>query len=315
MLVDALVDAVRSQIDEENNENITPRKLLDALNRGQRKLVRLAARHYPTMFMKETTVPAAGRDITLPAEAFGWSINEVDVIQAGQAYKVMACQLRQLTTMDSTSSTASIPIYYAQIGNAIKLFPVASDCSLRIRFQRRPPDLVVQQGRITTVDDTNTQVYLDAVGSDLTTSIAQLNAFVNWIDGTTGLVKATLQVASINTAQKLVAFKTTGLDRTTVYGQTVSTALPADAAQDDYLCLAQGTCVPTLVQDYADYLIQFAVVELKRKTAEPTQEEYAALKELEDDIKSMWGGREGTLRVARANPYWGQKIPLIQRYR
>jgi hypothetical protein len=70
-----------------------------------------------------------------------------------------------------------------------------------------------------------------------------------------------------------------------------------------------------LVQDYADYLVQFAVVELKRKQGEDVSAELVALNALEEDIKAMWAGRQASSRVRKASPYWGGKLPLIARYR
>jgi hypothetical protein len=315
VLVDDLVDATRVQLDEAVTADLSDEKILGALNRAQQKLVRLATRHYSAMFKREATVQADSdsRHFTIPEQAFGLIVNQVECVVGGVTYKVAAAELQQLTEHEN-ESTVTIPSWYAQMGNKLKVFPKTSS-PLRIRYQVRPPDLVKSQGRVTSMDTGTVSVTLDVVGSGLTTSIASLGAFVNWVDGTTGLVKATLQVASLDSDTGEVVFKTTGLDRTTVFGLTVATALPTDAALDDYLAPARGTCVPTLVSDYADYLVQFAVVELKRKNGEGVSEELVALKDLEDDIKLMWAGREPSRRVQRSNPYWGSRVPLIQRYR
>ncbi len=317
--VQDLTDQVRVQIDEDNTSDITDVSVLQALNRAQTKLVRLATRKFAPMFRREVLLspdPLNLREVILPDLAFGLAVNEVDCIKSGQAYRVEPAALSQLTEYDSNASASDIPLYYAQQGNRIKLYPRAkSGVQLRVRYQVRPPDLVKPQGRIVDFDSTLLTVELDALGSDLTTSIAALKAFVNWVDGITGLVRATLQVSAIDTVNKLVTFKAASPDRTTVFGLAVTTALPADGAQDDYLAIANGTCVPTLVQDYADYMIQFAVVELKRKGGEDTTADYAALKELEDDIRAMWSGREAYRRIRKAAPYWGGKLPLIARYR
>jgi hypothetical protein len=170
---------------------------------------------------------------------------------------------------DNSSVTSSLPAYWTQQGSVLRIYPYpAASVQLRVRFQARPPDLVVSQGRITSYDSNAVTVDLDAIGTSLTTSIAALGAFVNWVDSTTGEVKATLQVASLSDVAGeagTITFKTAGLGRTAVFGQTVAITLPTDASLDDYLCLASGTCVPLRVADYADYLIQYAVVDLKRK--------------------------------------------------
>jgi hypothetical protein len=320
LLVDTLVDTVRVQLDESNTSDISDTKILQALNRAQMKLVRLATRRFPAMFRAETTlsVNSGTNEVTIPESAFGLIVTAVDVIASSQAYKVEAARLEDLTVWDNDSVTSSYPAYWAQQGSVLKLFPrPTSSVSLRVRYQARPPDLVKSQGRVTAFDANSVTADLDAIGTSLTTSIAALGAFVNWVDSTTGLVKATLQVSALSDAAGdagTVTFKTAGLGRTTVFGQTVATALPSDASQDDYLCLASGTCIPMLVSDYADYLVQFAVVELKRKQGEDVTAEFAALKDLEADVTAMWAGRPGGKRVRRVSAIWGSTGPALSRY-
>jgi hypothetical protein len=132
-----------------------------------------------------------------------------------------------------------------------------------------------------------------------------LKAFVNIVDGTTGLVKATVQINSLTTSTKTLAIKTSGLARSVVFGRTVSSALPTTISLDDYVCLAYGTCIPTLVRDYDDYLLASATLEIKRRMGEDTQAEYGHFRELEADIEKMWSGRPQSARVARRNGHWG----------
>jgi hypothetical protein len=316
VLVDDLVEQVRVQVDEANESDLSNSKILQALQRAQTKLVRLATRRYAPMFRgEETLTPEDGtNELTIPESAFGLVVTEVDVIRSGQAYRVDPAPLSQLTALDNSSTTTELPLYYAQQGNKLRLLPrQAGSVEARVRYQRRPPDLVLQQGRIAAFDTQNVSVELDAIGTQLTTSIAALRCFVNWVDGTTGLVKATLQVAALDADTNTVTFKTSGLGRVTVFGQTVATELPADGTEDDYLCLASGTCIPMLVADYSDYLVQFAVVELKRKQGEDVTGEVAALKDLESDVLAMWAGRGAGKRVRRTNNWWGGRAPMSAR--
>ena len=80
---------------------------------------------------------------------------------------------------------------------------------------------------------------------------------------------------------------------------------PADVTEDDYVCIVKGTCVPQLPDAYTDYLIQHSVVALKRRTREPTAEEYAALKDIESELKKMIMGREHYMRIRKANSNLG----------
>lgn len=313
---DELVAQVRDAVDEENTTDLTPTTILRALNLGKNKLLRLAGQHYPQMFKREATLSGTGsRAVDLPEDAFGWRVNEVLAVSGGTSYRVQAAQLQQLTDYDNPQTQVTLPLYYAQVGKQLWFYPTAgAGAVLKVRYQQRVPDLVVAQGRIINNDTAGSRLYLDALGSGLTTSIAALGAFINIIDSTTGEVKVTLQVNGLDTTNNALTYKTTGLDRTSVFGQDVSTEVPTTVELDDYVCLASGTCVPTLLQDYYDYVVQHAVVTLKRKMGEQAPEEYAALKELEEDVKSMWAGREGSKRVARKSPYWGRRLPLIKQY-
>lgn len=314
--VDSMVDDVRLQIDESNISDITNPKILMALNRARLKLVRLAGRKYGSMFRSTQELTLNGQDLDIPDLAFGFVVNEVAVIKDSVIYPVTAAQSRQVTGYDGTAQNTNIPLYYAQEGRTLKFYPrTNTDVTIRIRFQARTPPYVVTQSRVTGFDSGTGTLTLDAIGADLTTDISSLNAFINLVDPMTGVVRATFQVASLDTDDESLVIKTTGLNRQTVFGQTVTTVLPDDTALDDLVCLAAGTCVPTFVADYSDYMIQFAVVELKRKAGETVTEELAALNALEDDIRAMWAGRDATLRVERVGGYWSSQLPLIARYR
>lgn len=317
MLVNDIIEELRGQVDESNVEDLTPDFLLKVLNRGQTKLVRLVSRRANSIFKAESPdLTPTGREITLPSGVFGLMINQVIAIRGDRTYRVDPADLRQLTDWESESpgSGSGVPIYYAQVGNKVRLFPAPSGVTLRIRYQFRPPPLVLAQGRITGFDDVAVSIDLDELGEDLTTSIAQLKAFVNIIDPVTGLIKATLQVNGIDTDNNTLTFKTAAPDRTTVFGLDVDTALPTSIALDDYVCLASGTCVPTLLGDYYDFVLQHAVVAIRRKTGEPTSEDMAELAQLEKDVLAVRAGRESGRRVTKSNPFWGQSVPLNRRY-
>lgn len=316
MLVDQLIQECRDGTDEDETSDLSDAKILRALNRAQQKLVRLAARKYPPLFKREYTESGVStRAVGIPETAYAFIVNDVSVRQSGSQswFPCNRAQSSQVLDMDDTS-TSALPGYWDQEGAQIKLYPLPSNTDVRIRYQLRPQDLVVKQARITAISGQT--LFLDAIGSELTTSIANLKAFVNIIDGTTGAVKGTVQVNSVpSSIATALTIKTSSLDRTTVFGQTVSTSLPTDIEVDDYLCIANGTCIPTLTADYADYLVLSAIVELRRAAGEDIAAERGQLDSLEDDLKAMWAGRAAGLRVARKSPYWGTRIPLSRAFR
>jgi len=319
IVTEELIQQVRDQIDEDNTADLTDERILRVLNRARMKLTRLAGRKFVPAFQREFETGADIenlREISIPDLTFALTVNEVNVLQGGVAYSVEAVAQRDVTKFESENSGSAIPLYYTQQGNKIKLYPKpASNVRLRIRYQFRPPPLVKTQSRITSIDQNNNLIYVDSVGSELTTEVDSLNAFVNLIDRFTGEVRSTLQVVDIDSTNNTLQFKTTGLDRSTVFGLTVDTAIPDDVALDDYVTLASGTNVPTLLQDYYDYLVVFSVLEIKRSLGLPTQEEFAASKEIESDVLALWAGKQSTRRIQKDNPYWGQRTPMIYKYR
>lgn len=316
MLVDQLIQECRDGIDEDDTADVSDAKILRALNRAQLKLARLAVRKYPPLFRREHTATGVStREVEIPETSYAFVVNEVSVRAAGSSQWSPCDRASEssLTGYDNDSASA-LPKYWDQAGTAVRLYPRPSGSEVRIRYQLRPPDLVAKQGRITSISGQT--VYLDAIGSDLTTSIAQLKAFVNFVDASTGAIKSTMQVSVVPaTIAAPLQFKSSSLDRTTVFGQTVSTTLDTDVAVDDYVCIANGTCVPTLLSDYSDYLVLAAVIELRRAAGEDASAEVGQLKEIEDDVKAMWAGRAAGLRVARKNPYWGVRTSMQQRFR
>lgn len=308
MLVDQLIQEVRLLTDEENEEDISDDDILKFLNKAQQKLVRLASRHYEPLFMREATISSfSGNEATIPEQSFGVSVDAVDVIQTNRKYRVYPTPIRHAVDLETTGTT-TIPTHFALRGNKILLYPTPSTgTQIRVRYQIRPPDLVKQQGRITNIGSISSGIiYVDDIGSGLTTSISNLQAFINIIDGTTGLVKGTVQVAALDESSNKITIKTASLDRSTVFGQTVSTSFPSDIELDDYVCIANGTVIPTLIRDYTDYLIQNASVSCLNKLGISSQEAYATLKELENDVMNMWTGRPSTRRVTHKNRHWSR---------
>lgn len=321
-VADNLITQVRDATDESNTEDVTDAEILRALNRAQKKFVRIATRRYKDFFKREqsfTVSDFSGRELTIPEAAFGLIINEFHAIIGGVAYEILPATTRQ-TALIETTAQADIGHYYAIRGDKLLVYPQPSggtNATYRLRYQIRPPDLVTQQGRVTNIDDiASGEFYVDAVGSDLSTSVSDLSAFINVIDGTTGLIKTTLQVSALDSTTKKVTFKTSGLDRSAVFGRTVGSSLSStEIALDDYICLAHGTCIPELVRDYDDYMIAYAALEVKRRMGEDVSSEYAQVRDLEQDIEKMWSGRPGRQRVARRNRYWRNPASLTGFYR
>jgi len=145
-------------------------------------------------------------------------------------------------------------------------------------------------------------IYVDSVGADLSTESDQLESYVNLIDGGTGLVKATMQIQNIQGNK--ITFKATPI-RTTVLDLTVAGAIPSTIEGDDYICSISGSCVPFMKKPFSNFLVQYAVAELKRKFGETDANlEEQVLKKFESQIESQWSGRSNALRVNNRSNNW-----------
>lgn len=313
--VDEILTEVRNQLDEQNTEDISNADILAAVNRGQRKATNIITRKYDALFLASdasTTTVGGTQEYDIPTKAFGRKIEKVEVLEGDIAWEV-----RRISMHDSTKYVSSAqvtrPYYYALKKNKIKLFPKPQgNLTIQIWYSEKPEDLVESQGRIVSYSDNASAadtITVDALGSDITHDTSDgFNAWVNIIDYNTGEVKATLQVANINPTTKVITFKYTGLARTTVLGKTIATTLPTDISEDDYVCVIRGTCIPEVPGAYTDYIIQYAVVELRRRHGEDTAAEFAQLKELEEEIQKMWVGRESSHRVRKSSAQWGRGL-------
>lgn len=317
MNVNELVDQVRSQLDEFNEASITDQHVLDALNRAQKAATRITARRLDTIFLAETEITTVGgqREYDMPDDVFGRRIEKVELLQGSIAWRIKHISYKQRDPYIVSSQT-NRPYYYDVIGAKIRLYPTPSDGQrLIIHYSRTPDTAVVSQGQINRIDTTNNYIIVDDIGSDITTESDQRNSYVNFIDYITGDVKGSMQVAFTDTGIGQIKFKSSGLTRDSVLGKSISTSIPTNVTEDDYVCIVKGTCVPQLPDAYTDYLIQHAVVAIKRRTREPTEEEYAALKDIEGELKKLMQGREQQQRIRKANSHWGRPLGgTLRRY-
>lgn len=312
-----LISDVRSLLDEENNaavDNATD--ILPALNRAQDVASNILARHYESPLMTYTTVTtnANQKEYPIPEDSFEERLEKIEASVNGLYYPITRIDYRDVSLYETQGST-SIPYYYAIIGDKYRILPTSNGTyGLRVWYNQDPLPIVTPQGRITKVDTVNQFVTLDAVGTDLTTENDNLNSFVNIIDGQTGRYKGTFQIKTL--LNNRLTIKTIP-SRTTVYNQTVSTSLsgltePRDSNiavtidVDDLVCVAAGTCIPFFKKPFSNYLIQYAVADIRRKLGGPADLEERIKKDLETLVERSWVGQEAYIKVASKNTTWSR---------
>jgi len=326
--VDNLISEIRSMIDEENRESVSDSEdILPALNRAQNYAANILARHYESpMLVKQDINTVAGQlEYIIPEEAFEQRLEKVEVQVNGFYYPMQRLSYRDISLYEyGNNSTTSVPYYYTVVGNRYRIIPSSTGTyPLRIWYLKDPLRLVKSQGRINTVNTTSNYVTVDSAGSDLTTEADQLDSYVNIIDAQTGERKATYQVKNINGNR--INFKTIPA-RSSVLNIPIDTSMETANLQanqtadtpdvsinpDDFVCLIHGTAVPFFKQPFSNFLIQYAIAEIRRKLGGPADLEQRVLEKLEEQVERSWVSREADLRVTKKNNNWS--LPIRRYY-
>ena len=308
--VDELALAVRSRLDEMNRDSVdTVRDILPALNRGLEYAVDIYSRHYPDPFLRYTVLDLNGsqQDYDIPGDVYEDRIVRIEIKTSRNTYRETTRIMYRDAVNYETDGTTAMPYYYTVVGRKIHFIPGPSGTyDARLWYVKEPEPLVLQQGRVTLVNVASNYLVVDSIGTDLSTESDQLTNYVNIINGETGEVRGTLQVASLDGNR--VTFRSS-VSRATVVGLPVSTSLTDLGAQpDDYICVAEGTCIPYLGAPTSNFLIQFAVAEISRQLGIQSQEEEAILAKFEAQVQKTWAGRETQIRVAKRSQAFGVPI-------
>lgn len=305
------VEQIRGFLDEDNTESIKDKDILQAVNRAVRKAANIAARKYDPLFWKSVTLETIGgqSQYAIPKEAYGRRIEMVEVRQQGVSRKITRIDNQDRTRYISRATQTSLPVYYSLQKDKLEFYPVPTgQLIMDIHYNQKPEDLVPIQGRVTNLDRDNNTILVDAVGDDVNTEIGNYGAFINFVDFTTGAIKGTMQVALMDKDNGLITFKSSGLDRDRVLLKTVQTELPDNLEEDDLICLVNGTCVSEIPEAYANFIIQHAVVSLKRRLGEDVGYELADLRESQEEIDKMFVGRESSKRVSKKGSHFSGPI-------
>jgi hypothetical protein len=318
--VDNLVDEVRQQLDELNQDSVsTSGDILPSLNRASDYAFDILARKYPEPILKYSFMDFTSgvTEYDIPESVFEDRILKLEtVLPVGTSNLANYVEIQRISYSDvgnyDTGTISSFPRYYCIIGRKLMIVPQPSgEYQARVWQIRNPEKLVLPQGRVTLLNSPNNYVILDAAGSDLTTQSDSLKSYVNVVDGQTGEIKGTLQISSINSNK--VTFRTVPT-RSTVLNREVGGSL-ADIAieQDDYLCGVEGICVPYFGTPTSNFLIQYAVAEITRKLGGQASTEEQILDKFEKQVEKTWVGRQTSLRVKKRSGSWNSPIrPYIR---
>lgn len=306
--VDNLISEVRYLLDEINTDTVdNTNDILPALNRGQEYAFDIYARYYPDPVLAHVaqTLVAGTSEYEMPQAAFEDRLLKVEITIPGNGSFATQIQCKRISYMDiseyEATTTVSIPTYYCIVGRNIRYVPTPNGVfNARIWYVTEPERLVPQQGRITTIG--SGYVNVDVAGSNLSTTTNSLNSYINFVNFSTGKIKCTMQISGISGTQ--ISLRSSPI-RSSVESRSVVGTIDSTVAVDDYICQVQGTCVPFFGAPTANYMVHFAVAEIKRKLGVDSQNEDAVLKKFEEQVEKSWAGREMQMRIAKKNPIWG----------
>lgn len=308
--VEDLVTQVRSILDERNESSVTNADILQAMNRGQDYASDLLAKHYEDALLTSTTMTLSPDTATysIPEDCFQDRLEKVDITINNYNYQAMRLSYRDIDPYETPTKSAT-PAYYVVTGREFRLIPAPTGTyPARLWYLREPDELVMPQGRIVTINAASNYIYVDDVGSDLSTESDSLQSYVNIIDAQTGTRKGSLQIASI--ADNRITFRAVPI-RSTVLNRTIEGDLSDLSSEltvepDDYVCLVRGTCIPFLKKPLSHFLVQYGVNEMRRKLGEPSDMEQRILDNFAEQVQSQWSGRENTFRVKNKSSMWNQ---------
>lgn len=306
--VSDLVAAVRSLLDESNQDSVsTELDILPSLNRGLTFGYDILARKYPEPILTHETLTLSGgtQEYDIPEGYFEDRLLKVEIeIPSGSSAtyrEVTRISYRDISRFETTAPSA-VPTAYVILGRKIRLLGSPSGIySARIWGLREPEALVLPQGRVTHISIGSRYVVVDEIGADISTESDQLESYVNLVDGQTGEIRATLQIA--NLVDNKATFRSVPL-RSTVLGRTVVGEIPTTVQQDDYLCAVSGSCVPSSSVALSNFLIEFSVAEMMGKLGEDRTGEEQILDKFEKQLERSWVGRENKMRVQSRSSPW-----------
>lgn len=307
--VASLVAQVRSQLDEENRSGVsTQDDILPALNRGLEHAAELYSKHWvdPLLVRLPLTLIGGVSEYDVPEDSLGERINKVEIDVPGYPSSLRKISYVQTSEYETAGSVA-IPYGYTILGRKLKFYPTPSGkYNAFVWYPKQPEPMVLDYGRITRVDVANNYITVDVLGSDdagrPSTELDSLLNLVNIVDAQTGVIKATMQIKAIN--DQRVDFKSTP-SMATIWNATISSSIPTTVEVNDYLCPVDGTCVPYLRTPTTNFMVQYAVAELRRKLGDQSDLEERVKKEFEEEVKHTWAGRDSDQRVIKRSRFLG----------
>lgn len=304
LTTDDMVQAVRDQIDEDSISDITNESIIAALNRAQDSGYNIVARKSPANIVTFTDITLTSPGVfDIPVGIHEDRVLHVDLLISGIPRRMDPIDWSEFWEYDSATSTTNYPTVWALVGREIYLRAnAAAGTTVRVWHSRVLDSLVPSQGRITRVGAD--YFVVDSYTGDLSTSADSLSSYFNVVGFNSGTIKGTYQVYNI--VNNKITFRSTPT-RTTVLDHSVigDTASASPAIRvDDFICEVKGTAVPYFPRPLTNYVIAYAVVELKSRLGMDVISDRATLTTLEKQLELVWAGRPSTTKILNKSITW-----------
>lgn len=300
-----LISDVRSLLDEENNDSVDNAvDILPSLSRAQNVGYDLLSRYFADPVMEYKDMVVTSKEMEMPENMYADKIVHIDVqnSESGTESYTPVKYLSKHEVWKYDGSTGGFPQYYTVVGRNLFFIPTpTAGKTVRLWYSREPNKFVIPYGRITSIG--SNYFSLDAVDDSFTTNQDELGSYFNVVDGQTGVLKATFQAKTLSNNRVLI--KETP-DRNVVLNRDIASSIDSDLEieEDDYICHVEGTCVPYFYFPLYNFIVQYAVAELKRKLGAPYDVDQQLVKDFEGSIKKSFSGRQQRFRINRVSNRW-----------
>lgn len=307
LTVTNLISQVRNQLDETNKSGVKDSEdVLPSLNRANDYALNILTRVWePTLISYErVTGDGESMDFPIPQDAFEQRIEHVELeYQQNYFRHLTPADFREITVLEG-QGTASYPTHWCIVGNNVRILPrPAAGTPIRIWYSKDPGLLVKEQARIVLAPTLN-QDYLVCtnIGEELSEDMTDLSSYFNVVDGQTGEIKGTFQIAFIENNR--IYIRTSGTSAKIDTRTVLASFNDLDIEAGDFVCSYEGTCIPTMKKPLSNFLVQFAVAEITRKLGGDAPTEEAVLRKFEEQVRKTWSGRNRRTKVTRSNHLW-----------
>ena len=305
-----LIESVRQQVMEANSTRVSTDQILSAINRGYDDANDMLCRLYPDPLIDYyEAYPDENGQVEIIETAFQDRVQEVEFYpNGGDNYRSRIPETDDVSAHGLYNNVrGGYPSLYSIIGRNIQLAPVNIQKTLiRVWYIKTPLPLVVDQGRLQIIDRDNNYIVVDNLNTtDAETPISATDPYgkyVNITDATTGKIKCTMQIESIDDNQ--LVFKTNPT-RTTVFNLPVVGVIPDSVSEDDVISSVGGLGVLFFNRPLANYLIQYAVNEVQRSLGVSNLSfEESKLRELKKTVEGTWKRRPNARYKRQYGKVW-----------